>query len=756
MICVSYNYNVSVGFLTFIINYLFSTYPPSMIFLLLILFHIYSMWSKPQACYLTLSSNISINILFSLTNYIFKLYFCTTGNATVLYSWKKRIIFLITGLSLWSLIFYFNLTCNFWHQAVLQRKHSYSLQQIWNRHLPRKLWGKDLVFWWNPNWLFHKFQIQNYIFCSKLKAILHTMDSLYSYSKITSKGPTPTRPGGPKQKSRSKMQQAQTLQTSYESHIDKFQGSTPLENLLSLALRAEGNFTSTCIVLSGLSTNNMEWSEQRFNQWVISAAHYLHNTLGVTIDDDMLHEYLHTFSNSPWIFTDGGSRAFPIPILRQSFHMGGGQQHSSDMPSAFGINPGNSNEPFYTYQAIPSQTRRALFDLRNSVELCTFRGLPDSGEEIKAVLSLLQHRVTNHIARICQLPPTSFYVVLHRRTNTRAHYPGNAPSHEFVATVYCCPEEHSIISLRDKLSLANAPSESNLDWTGEVWGSYYSIQTSPPSMVLLHRTPRFCIRGFHPTATTSDIIRALWLDNPLLPVTLLVYIWLGLLDPITGTKILVLIFRGEIPPIVVGVHLVALGASCADGDPLDSPTMSKAREIIAGIILHHQFMANMRNRQGWTKGAQEAWSKQIDGILLRMPTLHNGHAVGITHAASTAWVEQPSFFPPDNNIRVARNSRLSSTSPEGSSLLQSQLANNMPLSTSTAYSSPSPNSGIHGGPPPEHYQEYFRQLLEAQSERLISLLNAQASNKRPASRISDSAVSSTEELPMDINHDQDT
>lgn len=757
MISHSYNNNYSLDTTSLLESYILPPYNSYIIFMIPLIFHIYNTWLKPQSKRISISLIKSINIFYSLIYTIF----CTTGYTIFTY-------FCITGYK----IFWYNglFMCNFsinininilvWHMPLFHLEYPYYPQQIWKGHLPRKLSGKDLVIWWNNSWLFCRFQILNYLLCTQppnlTRSNFFNMDSLYAYSNPSIKGPTMPRSDDQKKKTRTKLSQAQTLQKSYETSIDKYRGTNPMDNILSLTLRSESSFLSSCILISGLPANILDWLGQRFSQWVMSAAHYLHDTLGVTIEDNVLNEYLRTYSNSPWVFMDGGSCSFPIPILPKTFHMGGGLQHSFDSPSAFGINPGDPQDPFYIYQAIPSHHPRDIFSLRSSVELCTFRGLPDHGEELKAVLSLIQQRVHNHISNICQLPLSSFYVVLHRRDNKRTHFLRDRPSHEFVVTVYCCPDGHSIVALRDKLSLKNAPSEANLDWIGEVWGSYYAIQSSPPSMILLHRTPRFCIRGFHASHSTTDIIKAFFLDNPNLQVLSLLYLWVGLMDPTSGQKMLVLVFNGEIPPLVLGVNLGELGAFCSDGDPLDNPSMSKAREIIAGIVLHYQFQANSSLRKGWTKGLKEMWSKQLDGILTKMPTLQGGHALGITHADSTAWLTQPSYFPPEANIRLLRQHSLPSVSVvSGVSSTSTAVSSYTRAPTTTL-----PPHGAHGSLPPEHYQDFFRQLLEDHAERLATSYSSPHSNKRSASNISDTPLA-TEFLsplgaqPMDTNHDQE-
>ena len=347
----------------------------------------------------------------------------------------------------------------------------------------------------------------------------------YSYSDATKKT-IPTSGTIGKKSPRQKLAQAQTLQKSYESHIDKYQGTTLLENVTALALRAEMVFPSTCILIGGLPLDHADWPPHRLNEWIRDVAHQLHVHLGLSIDTDQLNEYIEAYEEGCTIHPEADSCSFPIPIARHHFQLGGGNS-DSDLPPAFGINPGGPGELFYMYQALPMDSINSLREVRAAVELCTFRGIPGNIHEAQAVLSLIQNRVDNHIAPLCQLPSSSFDVVLHRRTNFRAHYPNNKLVHEFIITVYCRPQGKSIGSLREKLVTQNKPSESNLDCVMEIWGSYYSARTTPPSMLLLNRTPYFCIYGFPPSTTTEDIMAAFIADNPDYQPLNTAYFWIG-------------------------------------------------------------------------------------------------------------------------------------------------------------------------------------------------------------------------------------
>jgi hypothetical protein len=551
--------------------------------------------------------------------------------------------------------------------------------------------------------------------------------------------------------------------------VDKYKGTTILENVLALAMRAERVIESNCVLLSGLPLDHPDWPISKINEWVWHAAHQLRATLGITVDRDQLHDYLNAYASNGTIYQDGGSCSFPIPILLQQFQLGGGQ-NPSNLPPAFGINPGGQSELFFFYQAIPTTSTTTIRDVRASVELCTFRGIPGNEHEAQAVLALLQSRVEDYIAPICQLPPSAFDLVLHCRMNLSAHHANNKPSYEFIVTLYCRPNGKHIGSLRDKLFLQNAPSEANLDWIGEIWGSYYAARTTPPSMLLLHRTPHFCIYGFPPTTTTVDIVKALIADNPDLAISLLAYIWIGPYRE-DGPKSINFIFRGKTPSIIIGVFLSAIGATRSDGDPHDNPSMLPIRENTAGDLVHHQLIASSSiTRKGWTPGQKEKWAKLVDGILSKMPTLQEGHSLGITHSGTTTWAE-PTYFPPAPIIRPIGAVTSTSTPVDELSQLREKIrqqeaqislqntqlsfqANHIRSLETKCGDEGSARAtsvggslddtlkcalGPHGTVADHHLQTLISSLI---SDHLADFLKDSTSNKRSATQISDNAIRS--------------
>ena len=597
-----------------------------------------------------------------------------------------------------------------------------------------------------------------------LLIIKNKMANLYSFSEANKK-PTIVGTSATNRPPRQKVNQTQLLNKSYESMIDKFHDISLLKNAEELALRAEKTYSSTLILIGGLPLDHTDWPSHRLNQWILHTAHQLQFNLGIVIDMDYLQQYIDLNDAGCTIFPDGDSCSFPLPIQNHTFQLGGGAA-DSDIPMGLGVHPGGQNELFYTYQALPTDSTNSLRDIRLAVELCTFRGIPGNLHEVSAVIALILHRADNHISKLCGLSPADFDVVLHRRSNTRYHHPKGKSAHEFVVTVYCRPQGKSIGPLRDKLQLKNAPSEANLDWIGEIWGSYYASRTNPPSMLLLHRTPHFCIYGFHAGTTTKEMIRALIADNPTFALALIAYFWVG---PYKDGPIgLHMILTADTPSIIIGSHLSDLGAVRSDGDPKDNPSMVHTRENTAGDAAHHDITSRGETTsKGWTPTIKEKWLKMVTYTIAKMPTLVAGRALGFTHAGSD-WAD-PTLYQTSSTRQTSTTIDTSSSSSSSSSLtdqeensrlrsalrardkdieakdsqirmqsrrilslekrLRDQDEDSVTDSSDTI--PPSSSRGMYG--PPEDMKEFFNSLL---NDRLADLMKEVPTNKRPASQIS--------------------
>jgi len=69
--------------------------------------------------------------------------------------------------------------------------------------------------------------------------------------------------------------------------------------------------------------------------------------------------------------------------------------------------------------------------------------------------------------------------------------------------------------------------------------------------------------------------------------------------------------------------------------------MEFTRNLIAGIIVHHQYMAG--NSKGhWTQQMRTSWAAKVAKIVQEMPTLKKGSKLGLTHAGLYTW-EPPVF-----------------------------------------------------------------------------------------------------------------
>jgi len=212
---------------------------------------------------------------------------------------------------------------------------------------------------------------------------------------------------------------------------------------------------------------------------------------------------------------------------------------------------------FYIYQALPMATN-PINSIKTALELCTFQGISGNPFEIQAILSLLYHKIEAYYAPISNLQPGDFDLVLHRRSKLRHHL--RSTSYEFVITMYCSPQGKTLSSILEHIKLVSSPADACLDWKGEIWINYFTMSQSPPSMVLLHRTPYLCIHGFADNTTTMDAITSLVLDNPNLPVANVLYCWGGPREEAGSCRGLHMVFDTQLLAISIGENLSRLGA----------------------------------------------------------------------------------------------------------------------------------------------------------------------------------------------------
>ena len=431
------------------------------------------------------------------------------------------------------------------------------------------------------------------------------------------------------------LQHAQLLQTSYENSLEKMMSVNPIENMINIISRAEKIINSNCVLLTGLPLINEDFPAKTFKTWVQLMIPHLESQLRITVKQEELSIYLTEFPDGT-IQHDGDSCAFPIPIQLAQFKLGG---IPSPIPEALGVTAGGLKNIFCMFQAIPSQTD-PISSIRSSVELCTLRGLPGNPYEVQAILAMVYYKIETYFAPLSSMDIKDFDVVVHRRAHKRQHS-SRPQSFEFVITVYCRPKGKSPGAIREMINIPSGPADICLDWKGEVWANYFIMSQQAPSMVLLHKTPTLCIFGLHREADSQTIITAFMEDNSTLPLVTLLYCWIGPRDEATSPRALHLVFSDTPPAVTIGVNLVALGAQRQDGDQNDNPSMEFTRNLIAGIIIHHQFMAGT-SKGTWTPQMRTAWATKVAKIVKDMPTLKKGHKLGLTHAGLSTW-EPPVF-----------------------------------------------------------------------------------------------------------------
>jgi hypothetical protein len=268
---------------------------------------------------------------------------------------------------------------------------------------------------------------------------------------------------------------------------------------------------------------------------------------------------------------------------------------------------------------IPGRTVRQL---KASVVLCIFRGIPQNDHEASTVWALIYHKVTTYFVTQCGMVIADFDLILHRRVNNCNHYIDNRKMHELMAVVYCRPGTRNLGALKRQLGIGDGPAEISLDWIGEIWGSLHLLRSLPPSMILLHRTPHSFLYGCGPTVTVLDAVQALIGDNPDFPLMEVCYLWMAPRDGLTGPRGLHIIWKGDMRDLHIGLLLSTLGFNLIDGHR-DNPSMIIPREIISGTLVHHQFIHATPNKQ-WLPPAKTAWKKHLDDILSKMPTLLAG------------------------------------------------------------------------------------------------------------------------------------
>jgi len=171
---------------------------------------------------------------------------------------------------------------------------------------------------------------------------------------------------------------------------------------------------------------------------------------------------------------------------------------------------------------------------------------------------------------------------------------------------------------------------------------YTNITLNKLPLALLHKTPTLFIYGFNRDADSRSILTAFMDDNSILPLVTLLYCWIGPRDEAASSRALHLVFSDTPPAIAIGVNLVSIGAQRQDGDQYDNPSMEFTRNLIAGIIVHDQFMAGS-SKGHWTMQMRTAWATKVAKIVKEMPTLKKGNKLGLTHSGLSTW-EPPIFI----------------------------------------------------------------------------------------------------------------
>lgn len=543
------------------------------------------------------------------------------------------------------------------------------------------------------------------------------------------------------------LQHAQLLQTSYENSLEKMMSINPVENMIDLISRAERIILSNCILLTGLPMITDEFPLKTFKTWVQLMVPHLESQLRITVKGDELMEYLHEFPDGT-IQHDGDSCAFPIPIHQTHFKLGG---ITSPIPDALGVTAGGLKNIFCMFQAIPTQID-PISSIRKSVELCTLRGLPGNPFEVQAIVAMVYHKIETYFAPLSNMDPKDFDIIVHRRAHKRQHS-ARPQSYEFVITVYCRPKGKSPGAIRELIDIPSGPADICLDWKGEAWANYFLMSQQTPSMVLLHKTPTICISGFNRDADSRTIITAFMEDNSTLPLVTLLYCWIGPRGEAASSRALHLVFSDTPPAIAIGVNLVSIGAQRQDGDQYDNPSMEFTRNLIAGIIVHHQFMAGSSKGQ-WTMQMRTAWATRVAKIVKEMPTLKKGNKLGLTHAGLSTW-ESPVFIgtpsplsQPREDTRPTDNSEYRER-PAPSRRSPNLNVNDLPsdddeddddMSFHSSSMSEEPRRRVRPAESNLVDKEYIQEILEAQEVRFQNRIEQLLSRMLPTNTTESSTV----------------
>ena len=423
---------------------------------------------------------------------------------------------------------------------------------------------------------------------------------------------------------------ASALAPSFENTIDKYTSMEAIDNLIALASRGEMTLESNCILLTGLSISDPKFSSNALKKWIQKMIPHLEQMLQIRVMTTMLLEFLNAKSDAT-IMHDGNSCAIPIPIQTQTFRLAG--PSIPQKPSAMGINLGDSNNPFFMYIAIPTQTD-PLRSICTAVEICTLRGLPVDPFEIQAIIAMVHHKIKLYFAPLTNLQVNDFDVVIHRRLNVRQHH--NFPAFELVITIYCRPQGMLVTEIRKCLQLEEEPAEINLDWKAEKWTSFAAMSNRPPSALLLHRTPSLCIQGCADDTPTEYIIRAVYADNPSSDFLAdLLHIW-------RGPDGIHFVLADQPPVFTLGSNLLEIGAKRIAINSHDNPHMIDERRAVAGDLVHEEFALAMPAGK-WSYKMVTAWETRRNKVVKHSKTLKQGHKLAVTHAGSSSWAP-PSFL----------------------------------------------------------------------------------------------------------------
>jgi hypothetical protein len=200
---------------------------------------------------------------------------------------------------------------------------------------------------------------------------------------------------------------------------------------------------------------------------------------------------------------------------------------------------------------------------------------------------------------------------------------------------------------------------------------------------------------------------------------------------------------------------------------MDNISMVQTRRIIAGIIMHHQFIAG---RSIWDSKMHTAWAAKVDKTISVMKTLKKGSQFGITHAGIPTW-EPPSFAASTTHMAAGHNSSsrddmatmhllrdeirtkkltLAQLKKSKKGTIHDLLSDEEDDPDDESYTDDSVGSGMQvtSNTPNEYSQAFIKDLLAEQETRIVDrfsqmLAQAQHSKHYEKSSVSDEGSSQT-------------